>query len=159
MGRMSRGFAGCANTTEKRKLYSFRFLPPERPYAVRWPPPGIVPTAQFSETAEMAKFNPRSEPQRNGRSGQTAVQAVAAPDEVWGDEESLRQEVRRLTAENQQLMGLMAAGAGDSGELERLRAENAKLRTSVTELEQLLSSAGGGGQDWNDQLREYESLL
>lgn len=51
-----------------------------------------------------------------------------------------------------------ATGA-DGRELDQLRNENAELRNAVTELQQLVEEAAGGEQAWQDQQREFESLL
>ncbi len=105
----------------------------------------------------MSNLKPRGEALRNGHHSQAATETVLAPEDGWGDEAALRLEVQRLTSENQQLLGLLAAG--DLGtELERLRAENAQLRGNLAELEELIDDEGKS-QAWAEQQREYEALL
>jgi chromosome segregation ATPase len=105
----------------------------------------------------MSMSKPRGEPTRNGQHGQAVAPAALVPEDGWGDEAALRQEVRRLTEENQQLLGLLASG-DVAGELERLRAENAQLQNSVAEFEALLEGEGKSNA-WAEQQREYEALL
>jgi hypothetical protein len=101
----------------------------------------------------------RGDAQRNGHNGH--AHGAAAPAAVAErDEEALRREVQRLTAENQHLLGMLAGDSGAGPELERLRKENGDLRTSVAEMEQLLESGEGrNSQEWAERQREYEALL
>lgn len=75
--------------------------------------------------------------------------------------DDLNEELRRLAATQQELLGPASANSSDGAdELTLLRHENAELRSRLEELEQYLQSAGPTGDSgWEDRQREYESLL
>jgi hypothetical protein len=76
----------------------------------------------------------------------------------------LQEEMRRLAAINQELLGKtspepQALAAEEPDELARLRAENGQLRARVEELEQALQAASPGEVTWLERQKEYETLL
>lgn len=117
----------------------------------------------------MAKPTPNLGPQRREGSGERPAAPPAAtatprprvpvPSEldIWSTDDSLRQEMERLAAENQQMIA--GLDGGDLGEeLARLQAENEELRNQVDELRRAGPPAGQGEesarlQEENEQLR------
>ncbi len=88
--------------------------------------------------------------------------------------DTLAEELQRLSAVNQELLGQLrepaapapagpepgaGAGAGaDAGELDALRRDNAELRARLEELEQFIA-AQPTEEVWAERQREYEALL
>jgi hypothetical protein len=83
--------------------------------------------------------------------------------ELFGVDARLHEEMQRLAAINQELLGQTspespaAYNLDESGELAQLRKENADLRAHIAELEQSLGSPNQS--TWEDQQKEYEALL
>jgi hypothetical protein len=111
-------------------------------------------------------------PPANGHNGDSHLSALNPPadgaPEGWGEDEALSRELERLAAGHKELLleaGLVggvpaAEGEPDAREVGQLRAENARLRARVEELEQeLLATAQQREQTWSEQQREYEALL
>lgn len=75
------------------------------------------------------------------------------PSDLLNDDEQLREEMRRLTAANAELLSEMGAEPGTNAsagcELNQLRAEITELRACLEEMEQA----------WAERQKEYESLL
>ena len=82
---------------------------------------------------------------------------------MFGVDARLHEEMQRLAAINQELMGQttsespVAYNLEEPGEVAQLRKENADLRAQVAELEQALGSSNDS--TWADQQKEYEALL
>jgi len=86
-------------------------------------------------------------------------------------DDNLRDEMRRLSEVNDELLGRIRSDAeiqlpSDSqldlnvhGEIEQLREENEKLRRRARDAEQLLEQIAGSGDDWTEKQKEYETLL
>jgi myosin heavy subunit len=87
--------------------------------------------------------------------------------EVLQHDAYLRQEMTRLSEENRNLLTILGSGSSSGGpagneaqECERLRAENAELRRTIAELEELINSdPSGGAKAWAEKEKEYDSLL
>jgi hypothetical protein len=115
-----------------------------------------------AEIKSMSQFSSQREPQRNGHGRKIPVEAASVL-EPWHDDE-VRQEMERLTAENQHLLAQAHASGqdhaeGDSAELEQLRRENAELRRRVDALETALLERPESEEDWVERQKEYEALL
>lgn len=101
-------------------------------------------------------------PYRNGSGHQ-------APDvEFMALDEKLRDEMRRLSEINDELLGRTRSDADISlphvdpdpqGELLQLRAENAQLRQRLYEVEQVLEQVAATEEGWAERQKEYETLL
>jgi DNA repair exonuclease SbcCD ATPase subunit len=102
------------------------------------------------------------------------MSTTAAPDAIAREgamdllqvDDRLQEEMRRLAAINQELLGNARperSGAlglpGETDELTALRADNAALRARVEELEQALQAAAPAGTPWAEQQKDYEALL
>jgi hypothetical protein len=140
----------------------------------------------------MSKKSPSPEAKRNGMNGKhSSVPENNEPDggthvdslepwdpaesellssgaDPWGDDESLRQEMERLAAANQNLIATLGARGGSedvptpqaASELDSLRAENAELRSLVVQLEQQQEQASQQqSASWEERQKEYEALL
>lgn len=89
--------------------------------------------------------------------------ASAGEFELPGVDARLQEEMQRLAAINQELLGQSRAEAApapkaeDTDEPAKLRQENAELRGRIVELEKALGA--GGELSWADQQKEYEALL
>jgi len=70
----------------------------------------------------------------------------------WGD--AARGEPKHELGDEQ-----VGDGSEGHGDPERVLAENAELHQALHELQQMLEEAGHREQGWNEQQREYESLL
>jgi hypothetical protein len=100
---------------------------------------------------------------RNG----TATRPVNdVPMDLLKVDERLNEEMQRLAAINQELLGKSGHRSQetlelpeDADELALLRAENAMLRSRVEELEQGGAAAGEGDSAWAERQKEYEALL
>jgi len=89
----------------------------------------------------------------------------------WADDDTVRAELERLAAVQQELLaaaGLVAAPPAESAEHEavdsrdeaHLQAENMRLRACIEDLrQQLQASTELREQTWAEQQREYEALL
>jgi chromosome segregation ATPase len=97
--------------------------------------------------------------------GASAHPAGEAGQELLPIDERLREEMERLAAINQELLGKVRPDGDDSeapgkpDELASLRGENAQLRARIEELEQASQSAPPDEGQWLEQQKEYEALL
>jgi chromosome segregation ATPase len=95
--------------------------------------------------------------------GTTCTPASDNEVDLFGVDARLHEEMQRLAAINQELLGQttpespVAYNLEEPGELAQLRKENADLRAHIAELEQALGSSTDS--TWADQQKEYEALL
>src|SRR5438309_3544848 len=81
-------------------------------------------------------------------------------------DERLQEEMQRLAAINQELLGQVRPDSQEGFQLPEgpeelivLRGENAALRARVEELEQALQAPIPSDESWQDRQKEYEALL
>jgi chromosome segregation ATPase len=106
------------------------------------------------------------DPIRSGVSGlpRTSTSDDTPRNGLVGIDDELREEMSRLAAANSELMKSIRARHESTGDVSKLRAENADLRRRLEEVEQLVVSLGEVSESstpapWEDRQREYESLL
>lgn len=100
---------------------------------------------------------PRNGAGRNGRTD---------PLEYLALDQKLRDEMKALSRTNHELMGtpvsepdIQLHSQGDANEIKELKLENARLRTRLADIEQVLEQAAAAEQSFTDRQKEFETIL